>query len=156
MPIKHVPRDLGDMLRFFDYDFPQSHSLYQKGRVYYKSPTRDTIRVLVSIGVNGTPASIRLESAYQGRTDHLRLVVGVNGNNGIEISTNQMVGGFDRFKMVAYPHCSTEEEFFQQSLLFDMKDSIIDDHKKLIDLYMHYFNRSLEAYTTWKSKQGYI
>lgn len=153
MPIKHVPRELGDMLRFFDFDFEQSHALYQTGKVYFKSPTRDSIRVMVLLGINNKSAALRLESSYQGRTDHVWLVVAVDGSLGIENSTYQMSGGMDRFVEVSYPHCSTEEEFFQQSLLFDMNGSTLDEHKKLLDLYMHYFNRSLEAYTKWKLNQ---
>lgn len=156
MPIKHVPRELGDMLRFFDFDFEQTHALYKTGKVYFKSPKYDTIRVMVIMGVNGTDASLRLESAYQGRTDHVWLVAATDGTLGIEISTFQMEGGIDRFYDVMFPHCSTEEELFQQSLLFDMKGSTVDEHKKLLDLYMHYFNRSLEAYEKWKSNHGYI
>lgn len=156
MPIKHVPRELGDMLRFFDFDFEQSHALYHAGKVYFKSPKYDTIRVMVILGVNGSAASMRLESAYQGRTDHVWLVVATDGTLGIEVSTSQMEGGIDRFSDVIYPHCRTEEELFQQSLIFDMKGSTVDEHKKLLDLYMHYFNRSLEAYEKWKSNHGYI
>lgn len=156
MPIKHVPRDLGDMLRFFDYDFEQSHARYYAGKVYFKSPTRDSIRVMVVLGINGTAASIRLESSYQGRTDHVWLIVAVDGSMGIENSTSQIEGRIDRFAEIFYPHCSTEEELFQQSLIFDMNGSTLEEHKKLLDLYMHYFNRSLEAYTKWKSNQGYI
>ena len=156
MPIKHVPRELGDMLRFFDYDFEQSASLYQAGNVYFKSPTYDSIRIMIVLGLRGKAASMRLESAYQGRKDHVWLVVATDGTLGIEISTSQMEGGIERFSDVMYPHCSTEEELFQQSLLFDMKGSTVDEHNKLLDLYMHYFNRSLEAYEKWKSNRGYI
>lgn len=156
MPTKHVPRDLGDMLRFFDYDYDQSSALYKAGKVYFKSPKHDSIRIMIVLGLGGKAASMRLESTYQGRTDHVFLIVATDGTLGIEISTFQMEGGMDRFYDVMYPHCSTEEEIFQQSLLFDMKGSTVDEHKKLLDLYMHYFNRSLEAYEKWKSNHGYI
>lgn len=155
MPIKHVPRDLGDMLRFFDFDFPQSYGRYNSGKVYFKSPKRDSARVLVVLGLNGARAAMRLESSCYGRTDNVWLHVDTDGSLGVEISTFQVDAGIDCYNSVYYPHCSTEEDLFQQSLLFDMKGSNIDEHKKLLDLYMHYFNRSLEEYTKWKSRQEY-
>lgn len=157
MPIKHVPRDLGDILRFFDYDFPQSHARYENGFVYYKSDEKPSLRIMSVLGIGvGSLAFIRLESSYQGRNDRAFLTVFPGGEMKISVSTCQREGTFDRYSDYIYPCCGTEEELFQSSLLHDMKNSTIEEHQYLTQLFIHYNNRSLEAYEKWKSKHAYI
>jgi hypothetical protein len=76
---------------------------------------------------------------YQGRNDEIRYnaqlgtVIVSTTTDGMEIK-------------VTYPMSSTEEEFFQNSLLYDMNNNTFEDFKKLKEMYHVYYKLAESMY----------